>query len=140
MEKGMPAGLKEHMDKKKDGAKDDKDMKDKAEEEASEGEVEKSEEYSDVITSSYLNWMEDTLKSGGVDTDAARNHFDDLEKANLGSTPEEWDAGYTQHTWGRGIGCVGLTRTYRRLDESLLQYSSKSGLRRWAHGWAAGKL
>ena len=98
MEKGMPAGLKEHMDKKKDGAKDDKDMKDKAEEEASEGEVEKSEEYSDVITSSYLNWMEDTLKSGGVDTDAARNHFDDLEKANLGSTPEEWDAGYTQHT------------------------------------------
>lgn len=98
MEKGMPAGLKEHMDKKKDAAKDDKDMKDKAEEEASEGEVEKSEEYSDVITSSYLNWMEDTLKSGGVDTIAARAHFDDLEKANLGSTPEEWDAGYTQHT------------------------------------------
>ena len=98
MEKGMPAGLKEHMDKKKDAAKDDKDMKDKAEEEASEGEVEKSEEYSDVITSSYLNWMEDTLKSGGVDTNAARAHFDDLEKANLGSTPEEWDAGYTQHT------------------------------------------
>ena len=42
--------------------------------------------------------MEDTLKSGGVDTDAARKHFDDLEKANLGSTPEEWDAGYEQHT------------------------------------------
>lgn len=36
-------------------------------------------------------------------------------------------AGYTQHTWGRGIGCVGRSRTYRRLDESLLQYSSKSG-------------
>tara|TARA_R110002012_G_scaffold102414_6_gene241962 strand:- start:884 stop:2272 length:1389 start_codon:yes stop_codon:yes gene_type:complete len=45
-------------------------------------------EYSDVITSEYLNWMENTLKSAGVDTGAARNHFDDLNKANLGSTPE----------------------------------------------------
>jgi len=106
MEKGMPAGLKEHMDKKKDKAekKDDKEEKmmygkgDDAKKSGEAEDVEKSEEYSDVITSSYLNWMEDTLKSGGVDTIAARAHFDDLEKANLGSTPEEWDAGYTQHT------------------------------------------
>ena len=27
----------------------------------------KGEEYSDVISSEYLNWMEDTLKSAGVD-------------------------------------------------------------------------
>ena len=32
--------------------------------------------------------MEDTLKSGGVDIDGARAHFDDVNKANLGSTPE----------------------------------------------------
>ena len=48
-------------------------------------------EYSDVISSEYLNWMENTLKSQGVDTGAARAHFDDLNKANLGSTPEQID-------------------------------------------------
>ena len=50
--------------------------------------MEKSE-YSDVITSEYLDWMENTLKSAGVDTGAARAHFDDVSKANLGSTPEQ---------------------------------------------------
>ena len=101
MEKAMPKGLEEHMEKKKDAAdkKDEgKKSEDVPEEVAEEASVEKSAEYSDVITSEYLNWMEDTLKSGGVDTDAARAHFDNLEKANLGSTPEEWDAGYEQHT------------------------------------------
>ena len=101
MEKAMPKGLADHMEKKKDAAdkKDEgKKSEDVPEEVAEEASVEKSAEYSDVITSEYLNWMEDTLKSGGVDTEAARAHFDDLEKANLGSTPEEWDAGYEQHT------------------------------------------
>ena len=50
--------------------------------------MEKSE-YSDVITSEYLDWMENTLKSAGVDTGAARAHFDGISKANLGSTPEQ---------------------------------------------------
>ena len=40
-------------------------------------------EYSDVISSDYLNWMENTLKSAGVDTRGCSDHFDDLEKANL---------------------------------------------------------
>jgi len=86
MEKGeKPAFLEE---------KDDKDKKDdKKKEETEETEVEKSE-YSDVITSDYLNWMEDTLKSAGVNTAEARTHFDDLEKANLGSTPEEIQANH----------------------------------------------
>ena len=48
----------------------------------------KSDEFSDVITSEYLDWMENTLKSAGVDTVAARSHFDGVAKANLGSTPE----------------------------------------------------
>ena len=70
--------------------KDDDDKKDsKKKENIEEESVEKGEEYSDVITSEYLNWMEDTLKSAGVNTIAAREHFDDVEKANLGSTPEE---------------------------------------------------
>lgn len=81
MEKGDKP---EFLEEKKDDSKDEK--KKEAVEEVS---VEKSEEYADIITSDYLNWMEDTLKSGGVDTDAARQHFDDLAKANLGSTPEE---------------------------------------------------
>ena len=86
VEKKLPAFLE---DKKDDDKKDDK----KKEEVAAVEEVEKSD-YSDVITSDYLNWMEDTLKSAGVDTAGARNHFDDLEKANLGSTPEEISANH----------------------------------------------
>ena len=64
-------------------------MEEKMDEDKDKDKKKKSEsEYSDVITSEYLNWMEDTLKSGGVDIEGARAHFDDLEKANLGSTPE----------------------------------------------------
>lgn len=91
MEKGeMPPGLKEHMaDKKDDKPESDKDEgKEMAEEDKKEGMYAKSDGYSDVITSEYLSWMENTLKSQGVDTMAARAHFDGISKANLGSTPE----------------------------------------------------
>tara|TARA_R100000900_G_scaffold83781_8_gene65990 strand:- start:1610 stop:2983 length:1374 start_codon:yes stop_codon:yes gene_type:complete len=91
MEKGMPPAMKEAIEAKKDKAKDD----DKKDDEKKSEEVEKSE-YSDVITSEYLDWMESTLKSSGVDIDGARSHFDDLNKANLGSTPEEFDLDYGQ--------------------------------------------
>jgi len=102
MEKEMPPGLKEHMaDKKGDKPKDEE--KDEAKEMADEdkkegmyggehkmahGDMAKGE-YSDVITTDYLNWMENTLKSQGVDISGARTHFDDINKANLGSTPEQ---------------------------------------------------
>ena len=97
MEKGeMPAGLKEHMDKKKDKSDEKEDKmkgnymedKDKDEEKDKKDDKMKSDEFSDVITSEYLDWMENTLKSAGVDTVAARSHFDGVAKANLGSTPE----------------------------------------------------
>jgi len=71
-------------------AEDDKmaDKEDKKDEKKDKDDMEKSE-YSDVITSEYLDWMENTLKSAGVDTGAARAHFDGVAKANLGSTPEQ---------------------------------------------------
>jgi HK97 family phage prohead protease len=97
MEKGEKPAFLEEKDDKDSDKKDDKKKEDVAE-------VEKSE-YSDVITSDYLNWMEDTLKSAGVDTAGARTHFDDLEKANLGSTPEELAAYETQRT-GQAKGHV----------------------------------
>jgi len=98
MEKGeIPPQLREHIkgkekdsDDKKEEKKDDKM---KAEEEMKEKKKEKDDdkmkymkgdEYSDVISAEYLNWMEDTLKSAGVDTHSARAHFDALEKAQLG--------------------------------------------------------
>jgi len=65
-----------------------KEMKDDKEDKMYKDDMEKSE-YSDVITSEYLDWMENTLKSAGVDTGAARAHFDGITKANLGSTPEQ---------------------------------------------------
>ncbi len=101
MEKAMPPQLKEAMKDKKDD-KDDKDkaMADKKNDDKDEkmyaDEAKKSDEYSDVISSEYLDWMENTLKSAGVDVAGARGHFDDLAKANLGSTPEEFDLDYGQ--------------------------------------------
>jgi len=104
MEKGeMPPGLKEHMQgKKNDDDGDEKDDEEKmygdkkeAMKDDEDKDVEKSQ-YSDVISSEYLNWMEDTLKSAGVDTISARAHFDDVNKANLGSTPEEIGDGATR--------------------------------------------
>ena len=65
-----------------------KEMKDDKQDKMYKDDMEKSE-YSDVITSEYLDWMENTLKSAGVDTGAARAHFDGISKANLGSTPEQ---------------------------------------------------
>jgi len=91
MEKGeMPSGLKEHMKDKKDDSDDEKKenpfaAKDKDEEKEDDDKMNYAKsEYSDVITAEYLNWMEDTLKSAGVDTMQARTHFDNLEKAQLG--------------------------------------------------------
>ena len=93
MEKEMPPFM---QDKKEEGEdkkpKEDEDKKDEAkdmaDEDKKEGMYAKSE-YSDVITTDYLNWMENTLKSQGVDIEGARTHFDDISKANLGSTPEQ---------------------------------------------------
>jgi len=74
-----------------DDMADKKDKKDKNDDEKKmyKDDTKKSE-YSDVITSEYLDWMENTLKSAGVDTGAARSHFDGVSKANLGSTPEQF--------------------------------------------------
>jgi len=98
MEKGeMPQALKDAQKKKKEDSeeKDDKmkanymDKDEKKDEEKDDKKDDKMKsEFSDVITSEYLDWMESTLKSAGIDTDGARAHFDGIAKANLGSTPE----------------------------------------------------
>jgi len=121
MEKGEKPAFLEGKD---DDKKDDK----KKEADAETTEVTKTEEYADIITSDYLNWMEDTLKSGGVDTSAARAHFDDLEKANLGSTPEELSANDLQRTGqvkGRAqesgkpsTGAIGKTTGSGKVEKS----------------------
>ena len=94
MEKGLP-WLNGKDDKKESDASDDNGDDDKKE--ADKDDKEKSE-YSDVITSEYLDWMETSLKSAGVDTIAARAHFDNLSKANAGSTPEELSSNDLQRT------------------------------------------
>ena len=91
MEKGeLPPQLREHMEGKKESKdSDEKESKDEKKEDDEMKEekmyaMEKGDEYSDVITAEYLSWMEDTLKSAGVDTDNARAHFDQMAKAQLG--------------------------------------------------------
>ena len=101
MEKGeLPPALRESMNEKKDDSKPKEEkeesknpfaVKDKDEDKDEDKKEDddkmtyaKGNEYSDVITAEYLNWMEDTLKSAGVNTGEARNHFDNLEKAQLG--------------------------------------------------------
>ena len=100
MEKGeLPPQLRAAMKDKKGDKKDEKedknmkDMKDekekayKADDEEEKKDEKKKSEFSDVISAEYLDWMENTLKSAGVDTGAARSHFDGISKANLGSDP-----------------------------------------------------
>ena len=89
MEKGeLPPQLREHMkgkgsdEEKKPEKEEGDEMKDEKKDD-DKMYMDKGE-YSDVISSEYLSWMENTLKSAGVDTLAARNHFDALEKAQLG--------------------------------------------------------
>ena len=94
MEKGeLPPALAAAIDAKKDkkgsdDGKDEKDEKDNGDDNGDDKDEAEKSEFSDVITAEYLDWMEHTLKSAGVDTGAARTHFDDVNKANLGSTPE----------------------------------------------------
>ena len=119
MEKGeIPPQLREHIkgkkddsDDKKEEMKDDKmnaeeEMKDKKKDEDKDDKMYKGNEYSDVISAEYLNWMEDTLKSAGVDTAGARAHFDALEKAQLGGfdTPDAVDGAdyFAGQVRGRG--------------------------------------
>lgn len=92
MEKGeMPKGLKEHLESKKNkkDMKDEEKMSKKEDEEEEEKEdkddkMYAKEEYSDFITSEYLSFLEGTLAKSGVDIEAARDHFGNLEKAQLG--------------------------------------------------------
>tara|TARA_R110000765_G_scaffold29990_5_gene71267 strand:- start:2207 stop:3598 length:1392 start_codon:yes stop_codon:yes gene_type:complete len=92
MEKGeMPEGLKEHMENKKE-PKDMKEEKPKKKDDEDDDEGGMPEEmtemakagYSDFITSEYLSYLEDSLAKSGVDVNAARDHFGDVEKAQLG--------------------------------------------------------
>jgi HK97 family phage prohead protease len=87
MEKGeLPPALAASMKEKKGADEEKKPEKEEGDDMKEDKDDEKmfKGEYSDVISSEYLSWMENTLKSAGVDTLAARDHFDALEKAQLG--------------------------------------------------------
>ena len=91
MEKGeLPPQLQAHMKGEKKESKDSDDEKESKDEKNEDDDMKeekmyaKGDEYSDVITAEYLSWMEDTLKSAGVNTDNARAHFDHMAKAQLG--------------------------------------------------------
>ena len=86
MEKGeMPEGFKEHIEDKKEtkDMKDEKKDKDEEEEEDVPEGLDKGA-YSDFITSEYLSYLEDSLAKSGINVNAARDHFGNLEKAQLG--------------------------------------------------------
>jgi len=108
MEKGMPPQFeKKNKKEEEDMPEKKKDMPEKAykaDDEEEKKDEKKKSEFSDVITAEYLDWMEHTLKSAGVDTDGARAHFDGIAKANLGSTPEElsdYDTRFAAQVKGR---------------------------------------
>ena len=96
MEKGeLPPFMQDKKDDAKEGedSSDEKkenpfaakkDKKDKKEDDENMNEDMEKSQYSDVISAEYLNWMEDTLKSAGVNTNDARLHFDNLEKSQMG--------------------------------------------------------
>ena len=90
MEKGeIPPQLREHIKDKKDDKPMEEESSDNGDDDMKEEKKDdkmymKGDEFSDVISSEYLNWMEDTLKSAGVNTNEARAHFDDLQKQQMG--------------------------------------------------------
>lgn len=75
---------KDKGDDKKEG-KDDKSKDEKMAYSEDDGD-QANKGFDDVITTDYLNWMENTLKGAGVDTGAARHHFDSVNK---GYRPED---------------------------------------------------
>ncbi len=96
MEKGeMPP----FMEDKKESKDDKKEEKENGDNGDNGDDMEKSQ-YSDVISSEYLSWLEDTVKSGGVDTAAARAHFDQTNKAQLGG----YDTGSPGSDHGQAAG------------------------------------
>ena len=97
-EEKKPAFLGGKDKDKKDDKKEGKGSDDKM---AYSDETAKGEAFDDVITLDYLNWMENTLKSAGVDTAQARSHFEALEK---GYAPGEDGA---SHRGQPPLGIVG---------------------------------
>lgn len=87
--------------KDKDKKDDKKEEKDEKMNYSDDGGYEKGQSFDDVITMDYLNWMENTLKSAGVDTAQARSHFEALEK---GYSPGEDGA---SHRGQPPLGIVG---------------------------------
>ncbi len=87
--------------KDKDKKDDKKEEKDEKMNYSDEGDYAKGDSFDDVITMDYLNWMENTLKSAGVDTAQARSHFEALEK---GYSPGEDGA---SHRGQPPLGIVG---------------------------------
>jgi HK97 family phage prohead protease len=87
--------------KDKDKKDDKKEEKDEKMNYSDEGDYAKGNSFDDVITMDYLNWMENTLKSAGVDTAQARSHFEALEK---GYSPGEDGA---SHRGQPPLGIVG---------------------------------
>ena len=105
VEKGKPPFLDDDKDDKDSGddkkeGKDKKESKDEkmAYSEDDDGNTEKG--FDDIITTEYLNWMENTLKGAGVDTHAARAHFDSVNK---GYRPED----KSDHRGQPPLGIVG---------------------------------
>jgi hypothetical protein len=92
MEKGEKPAFLEELGEKDEKDDEEKDNGDKDNGDGDKKDDDEKKGYSDVITSEYLNWMEDTLKGGGFDTGAARTHFDEMNKAQLGGFESGYDA------------------------------------------------
>jgi HK97 family phage prohead protease len=61
-------------------------------------------DYSSSITSDYLDWMENTLKSAGVDVGGARSHFDQMNKAQLGGFDNTASVDGASYFRGQSVG------------------------------------
>ena len=104
VEKGKPPFLEDDKDDKDSGddkkeGKSDKDKDEKMAYSDEDGD-QANKGFDDVITTEYLNWMENTLKGAGVDTHAARAHFDSVNK---GYRPED----KSDHRGQPPLGIVG---------------------------------
>ena len=129
-DKKMPPFMQDKKKEKKDDKDEGKESMYNADDNQEHGHgYAKGEDFADAISLDYLNWMEDTLKSAGIDVANARHHFDAVEK---GYSPGEDGA---SHRGQPPLGIVGEGTTSPKANFGSGGRGNKFAIRASQDAW-----
>lgn len=128
-DKKLPPFMQDKKKEKKEENDEGKESMYNADDNQEHGDYAKGEDFADAISLDYLNWMEDTLKSAGVDVIEARHHFDALEK---GYSPGEDGA---SHRGQPPLGIVGEGTTSPKANFGTGGRGNKFAIRASQDAW-----